>query len=79
MKWIYGLVAAVAALLLVRESLLLTRSRRTRRARAGAGAPVEPPDLRTRIARWLFWPIFVMLMALVALAAMVTAILAGPH
>jgi len=77
MKWIYTLVAVAAALLLVRESLLLTRSRRSRRA--ATPVPAEPPSLRTRMARRLFWPIFLVLMALVALAAMATAILAGPH
>ncbi len=77
MKWIYALVAVAAALLLVRESLLLTRSRRGRRA--VAQLPAEPPDLRARLARRLYWPIVVALMTLVALAAMLTATLVAPR
>ncbi len=75
MKWIYALVAVAAALLLVREALLMTRSRRTRRV--PPAVPAEPPNLRTRLARRLYWPIVLGLMLLVALAAMVTAVAVG--
>ena len=77
MKWFYTLVAVVGALLLLRESLLFTRGRRARRA--ASGRPAEPPTTRTRIARRLYWPIFLALMTLVVVLGLLAGIAVAPN
>ena len=77
MKWIYTLVAVAAALLLLRESLLITRGRRARRM--GSGKPAEPPTLRTRLAQRLYWPILLTLMTLVVLLGLLAGLAVAPH
>ena len=70
-------VADALILLLLRESLLITRGRRARRA-ASAG-PAEPPTLRTRLAQRLYWPILLGLMTLVILLGLLAGIAVAPN
>jgi hypothetical protein len=75
-KWLYALGAVVAALLMLRETLLLTRGHRTRRAMEAAS---RPSSLRSRLARRAAMPVFLLLVAGAAMLGMMAGVLVGPH
>jgi hypothetical protein len=77
-KWVYAIGAIVAALLMIREALLLTRGRRSR-ARAEAAARRPIPDLRTRLGQKAAMPVFLVLVAVVVAIGMMVGVLVGPH
>lgn len=77
MKWLYLAAAVGAALLMIREALVLTRERRVRRARLASPQPA--PDLRTRLTRKAAMPVFLLLVGLVVAGGMLLGVLIGPH
>ena len=76
MKWLYLVAALAAALLLLREALLVTRSRRVRRANA---TPLVELPLSTKLVRWAALPVFLLMVGLIAVAGILVGAWVGPH
>jgi len=76
MKWLYLVAALAAALLLLREALLVTRSRRVRRANA---TPFVELPLSTKLVRWAALPVFLLMVGLIAVAGILVGAWVGPH